>query len=256
MHHLLARITSKHACAQGAWEIVLHAPEIARCAAPGQFVHVRPPGVGCDPLLRRPLAIARAEGDSLVLIVDVVGRGTRALAARRPGDEVDLIGPLGNGWPALEGVSGPIALVAGGTGVASLMSFHHAFADKLRLHPLLGARTAQRLLGAEYFRQAPNTRLATDDATAGFCGTVVELLRQAWDEIRPQAVLACGPEAMLAAVAELARQRGVCCYVSLEQRMGCGFGVCMGCAVPLARGGYARVCVDGPVFEAAEVAWE
>lgn len=256
MHHVIARLSSKRPSARDAWDISVEAPEIAAQAVPGQFVHLRIPANTCDPLLRRPFAIARAEHGQIRLIVDVVGRGTEMIARLEIGDELDLLGPIGRGWRTPPDANGPLALVAGGTGVASLMAFHTAAPRKDRLHPLIGARTRDRLLAADYFRHAPNARLATDDGSEGFHGTVVGLLEHAWEEVNPLVILACGPMPMLARVARLAAQRGAACEVSLEQRMGCGFGVCMGCAIAMRSGGYARVCVDGPVFDAAEVAWE
>jgi dihydroorotate dehydrogenase electron transfer subunit len=192
------------------------------------------------------MAVFRREGAALDVLYKISGRGTALLAAARPGERVRTVGPLGRGFPLPEPGERAL-LVGGGTGIASLFDL----AARARAHGpvtvLLGARSAADL-GVEL-------RLATEDGSAGRRGLVTELLADALAET-PARVYACGPTAMMRRAAELAAAAGRPCLASLENRMACGFGVCLGCAVPRAAGGYALVCRDGPVFPADGLRWE
>ena len=166
------------------------------------------------------------------------GEGTRIVTAQRPaaGER-----PL---------------LVAGGTGIASVYELARALAPD-QVGVLLGARRAADLMGAEDFAAlGVDLRVATEDGSRGRRGLVTELLEEALAEPGPSRLYACGPTPMLRRCAELCAARGVPCSVSLENHMACGFGVCLGCAAPLVAGGYALVCSAGPVFDAADVAWD
>jgi dihydroorotate dehydrogenase electron transfer subunit len=209
----------------------------------------------CDPLLRRPLSVHDCRPGELALLYRVAGRGTALLAGRKPGDNVEVLGPLGREFPLLSGRR--TVLVAGGIGVAPLAYLARTLLEAGReVLFLFGAKEQQglyrkeelTLLGAE-------VRLATDDGSAGCHGPVTGLLRR---ELKagPDPVYACGPDPMLQAVAQLCREAGRECYVSLEARMACGVGACLGCVVPVFQHGqeaYRRVCVEGPVFSAREV---
>jgi len=232
--------------------------------APGQFVMLSPGARGgaarFDPLLPRPMAVyrARPEADGAVLEVlyKVVGRGTALLAEAAPGDAVGVVGPLGQGF-APPPAGGHAVLVGGGTGIASLLDLAGAAARCGRATVLLGARSAADLMGRDDFAALDvELRVATEDGSAGHAGLVTGLLEPVLDADPAAAVYACGPTPMMRAAAELARRRGASCTVSLENPMACGFGVCLGCAVPLAAGGFALVCRDGPVLDARAVAWE
>lgn len=235
-------------------------------ALPGQFVMVSvaaeqgcaPPAASpasCDPLLRRPLSVHDCRPGELALLYRVAGRGTALLAGRKPGDKVELLGPLGREFPLPAGRRA--VLVAGGIGVAPLFYLAKSLlAAGREVTCLLGAKEQAGLyreqelaaLGAE-------VRLATDDGSAGCRGPVTGLLCRELKAGRDP-VYACGPDPMLQAVAQLCREAGRECYVSLEARMACGVGACLGCAVPVFQHGqeaYRRVCVEGPVFSAREV---
>jgi dihydroorotate dehydrogenase electron transfer subunit len=153
-------------------------------------------------------------------------------------------------------------LVAGGTGIASV---YELAARRLRdtgsgaPEPLvlLGARSADDLMGeADFSALGAPLRIATEDGSRGTRGLVTDLLEAALADGVPSSVYACGPTAMMRRAAEIAARRGRACAVSLENPMACGFGVCLGCAAPLRSGGFALVCRDGPVLDAADVAWE
>ncbi|NNL65520.1 MAG: dihydroorotate dehydrogenase electron transfer subunit, partial [Myxococcales bacterium] len=211
-----------------------------------------------DPLLPRPMAVYRTLGDGneFEVLYKVVGRGTALLAEAGPGDRIGVVGPLGRGFepPARDEHA---LLVGGGTGTASLLDQAALASRRGRATVLLGARTAADLIGVADFRALDvDLKLATEDGSEGHAGLVTELLAEALSAGGRTVVYACGPTPMMRAAADLARAEGVACRVSLENPMACGFGVCLGCAAPLADGGFALVCRDGPVFDAERVAWE
>jgi dihydroorotate dehydrogenase electron transfer subunit len=246
--------------------LTVRAPAVAAAALPGQFVHagLAVPGAD-DPYLRRPISLAaidRAAG-TVGLVIKAVGRGTKMLNRVRPGSGLDLLGPLGHGFP--EQYGGKVLLVGGGIGAAPLMPLAAAMTAGCDAHTaqtrvmlLLGARTAAELWAVKLAgRQGSPCIYSTDDGSAGHPGPVTDLLGAELASGQIAVVCACGPLPMLRAVAALGRDARVATYVSLEQRMACGLGACLGCAWPRseeAGGGYARVCADGPVFDAREVA--
>ncbi len=210
-------------------------------AAPGQFYMVR--AWDRDPLLSRPLSVFDLDGDGISFLYAVRGRGTELLSRLSPGDAVGLVGPLGNGWPQLDG---RIALVGGGLGIAPLYYAAKTFGGT---DAYLGFADAPYLMD-EFARVAARVAVSSETGTGGIRGRVTEIFRpDGYD-----ACYACGPLPMLAALARDCRRAGVPLYVSLEERMACGVGACLGCAVRTVHG-YARVCRDGPVFPASEVVW-
>lgn len=233
-------------------------------AAPGQFAMLSPGPRGAaerlDPLLPRPMAVYRAApepgGAAVEILYKVSGRGTRLLADTRPGERLRLVGPLGIGFPLPTPGQGAV-LVGGGTGVASLFELASAARTRGAVLVLLGARRAGDLMGREDFAAlGVELRVATEDGSSGRRGLVTALLEEVLAAPGDELVYACGPTAMMRAAAALAAARGRRCLVSLENRMACGFGVCLGCAVPRAGGGFALVCRDGPVLDAETVRWE
>ena len=235
-------------------------------AQPGQFLMLSPGTRGgaerYDPLLPRPMAIFRTRrmgGEAAVeVLYKVVGRGTSLLADARPGDVVRLVGPLGRGFP--EPSPGErVLLVGGGTGVASLFELARRSSTQARVSVLLGARTAADLMGrADFESLDADLQVATDDGSEGTAGFVTELLERELAAEAAARVYACGPTPMMQRAAEITEAAGLPCTVSLENRMACGFGVCLGCAVPRSESdeGYHLVCRDGPVFESGDLSWE
>ncbi len=228
----------------------------------GQFVMVRVGG-GLDPLLRRPFGVydmigsrGGPRGTGIEILYKVVGAGTRVLAARRPGDFIDVMGPLGNGFPFPSGFR-KVILVAGGMGIVPL----YLLAKELRGAVLLfGARKKEEAVFIKDFRKfTKSVRAATEDGSYGRNGLVTELLEE---ELSPgSAVYACGPSGMLKAASLLAARHGAKCFVSLERPMACGIGACLGCAVKMKPRGedgcrYRMVCSDGPVFDGEEIDWD
>lgn len=222
---------------------------------PGQFamLELDPRHVRLDPLLPRPMAIYRAHRGEVEFRFRPVGRGTRALGELLPGAELGFLGPLGRGFPEprVGGEGESAILVGGGTGSATLYALA---CRRPGARVLLGGRTPAELLGREDFEKlGVALELATEDGLAGYEGLVTDLLAP-----RPgDAVYACGPTPMMRCVADRAHEAGARAWVALEAQMACGFGVCLGCAVPRAGGGgFAYVCQDGPVFDARELDWD
>ncbi|MDR0884061.1 MAG: dihydroorotate dehydrogenase electron transfer subunit [Oscillospiraceae bacterium] len=247
-----ARILSHEGIAQETYRLVLHCPQIAHAAQPGQFVHVL---CGTKPL-RRPISICRAEGDALTLVYGVRGEGTAWLSERVPGEELNLLGALGQGFPA-PASDAPILLVGGGIGTPPLLDCAHRFAAPF--DAILGFRSAtQVILEDEYRAVCGAVAVCTEDGSHGTKGFVTAPMQEWLAQKKYAAVYACGPTPMLQAVAGLAKELGVPCFVSLEERMACGVGACLTCVVKIRVSGaedYLRVCKNGPVFHAEEVVW-
>jgi len=244
---------------KGYFRIVLRAPALAGRARPGHFVMLRV-SENLDPLLGRPFGIAavRSRRD-IELYYRVVGRGTSLLTQVRAGASLAVHGPLGNGLPSPAKGETPL-LVAGGSGFPPLLFFASRYGRNA--HLFVGSRDKGCLPPAaamKVFRSSVNAvHYATEDGSRGTCGYVTDALAEFMDtstSVRP-VIYACGPKAMLAAVSRLAKDRGVDCHVSLEERMACGLGVCMGCSTAVAEGGYKRVCKEGPVFSSSEIDWQ
>jgi dihydroorotate dehydrogenase electron transfer subunit len=293
MIQTVATITEHIEVAPRHFRLRFAAPSVAEAAKAGQFVHVLPRSYrSVDPLLRRAFSILAAQADAVDILYRVEGRGTWQMSQLHVGDTVDVLGPLGRAFTP----SHRAILVGGGVGVPPLAMLaaqqHTALqAEDLRSSPrteiatarmeaLVGARTKDELicLGIFASRGVP-VQVATDDGSAGLHGLVTELLAQHLRQIAATGtipvsaiptgaasaedaptVYACGPLAMLRAVAALCAEFEVPCQVSLEENMPCGVGVCNGCVVRVAEAGddygrYKRICIEGPVMWAHEISW-
>jgi dihydroorotate dehydrogenase electron transfer subunit len=239
-------------------------PLLASQALPGQFLMVRPSKF-LEPLLPRPFSIHRVRGNQIELLFKIVGQGTRRLAELRPGDFLEVRGPLGKGFSFTPGQE-PL-LVAGGMGVAPLLflaetwkrSQKKGLMNKPKL--FIGAKTQKELLCLKEFEQAGvEIWAATEDGSLGEKGLVTALLKKKLQKPTANQVLfVCGPNPMLKAVGSWAVQKGIPCQLSLERRMACGLGACLGCVVARKENTgfiYVNVCQEGPVFEAREVLWD
>jgi NAD(P)H-flavin reductase len=233
----------------GAYTLLALADE--REPEPGQFAMLATAerwGAGADerPFLPRAVSVCAHEPGRVEYLLEAVGPGTERLCSLDPGETVLSLGPLGHGFS--QPLPGERALlVGGGIGVAPLVALERATQAAT---VLLGFRDAQRAAAAELFA-AP--RVATDDGSVGAHGSVLALLERELGAGGAR-VFACGPAAMLEAVRALCAARLVPCELALESPMACGYGACWGCVVPLADGGYARLCVDGPVLDGARLA--
>jgi len=255
-----AKITSNKIFKDNYWHLEFESGVIAGRALPGQFVNIKVSD-GIEPLLRRPLSIHGIEGSRVRLFYEVLGPGTRILSARKPGELLDVIGPLGNGFSlsGKEQRAGCKAaiLVAGGMGGAPLVFL----AKKIRSSKplvLIGARTEKKILCSQEFKALGcSVKIATDDGSSGFKGRVTELLSQVLRQAtgdRRLAIYACGPRPMLKAVGKIACENNIDSQLSLEEHMACGIGACLGCVVAT-KSGYRKVCKDGPVFSGKELTW-
>ena len=276
-----AVILENREIARDTFRLRIAAPEISRRILPGQFVMIRGSAEGTDdPLLGRPFALYEVQRDesggavSFDVVYLVIGRGTAALSRRRPGDRVDVWGPLGNGFGPSPG-PGSAIFVAGGIGQTPFLALGREWLGRATYGEapapdarpvesatlLYGVRSASLLAGVEDFTRAGiAVEVATDDGSAGRHGFVTRLLADRLEAgEKPAKIVACGPPPMLAAVARLARDHSVPCDVSLENHMACGFGACFSCVTPILQDDgvpdLRRVCVEGPVFPADRVDW-
>jgi dihydroorotate dehydrogenase electron transfer subunit len=247
------RVTAHEQLAPDIHSFWLKAPSIARTIQPGQFVQVRVRD-GFEPFLRRPISIAQREKDGIRLVFRVAGAGTRLMAATRGGDEWNLLGPLGRPAPKLK--NRKVILVGGGIGIPPLLFLAERAIRDNQITVLLGARSRSgMILQSEFRRLRVNClRTATDDGSLGRHGLVTDLLAEAMHDTRDPSVvvLACGPRAMLRRVKELTGE--VEAYAFWEEHMGCGTGICYGCAVKSTQSErYIRFCQDGPVLNLKEI---
>jgi NAD(P)H-flavin reductase len=245
----------------GAYSLLWVQDERGISPAPGQFAMIAAAqgwGGGRDerPYLPRAFSIARRlDSGECAFLVEDVGPGTARLCQLQAGESVWLMGPFGRGFTAAPAGLRTI-LVGGGVGIAPLAILQDALAAERGLRDcvaLLGFRDAAHAQGAALLREP---LLASDDGSVGHHGFVTELLERELDKgppAPPAAVRACGPPAMLEAVRGICAARGVAAELALEAGMACGFGACYGCVVPRRGGGYLRVCLDGPVVDAAQL---
>jgi dihydroorotate dehydrogenase electron transfer subunit len=208
---------------------------------PGQFVMVKVSD-GTDPLLRRPFSVynligpERGKTSGLELLYKVVGKGTEIMSGWEEGHTVEVLGPLGNGFPRPQG---KLLMVAGGIGIASFYLLAKRYANS---ELVFGARArADAALARDFRGLVKNVKVSTEDGSVGEKGLASKLVSR---ELKPGTVVyACGPEA------------GVKCLVSMERAMACGMGACLGCAVKMKNGGYRMACSDGPIFETEAIQW-
>lgn len=242
------------------------APEIAATARPGQFVSLRPPA-GRAFILRRPFSIFRVHrrgewAATIEVVFDIRGGGTAALASLRPHDPVDVVGPIGRGFTVPKQQYSCL-LVGGGVGATPLFFLAEELRalDK-RVDVLWGASTESRLVAAiEAKRLGSVAEFATDDGSAGYHGLPTDLLPEMIERCGTEVIYACGPNAMLKAVAAIGLKHRIPVQVAMEEMMACGIGICMTCVTPVwnkegTQTINVRTCVDGPVFNGARIAWD
>ena len=261
--------------ARDTYRVRFACPEIARRVVPGQFVMLRLAKCN-DPLRGRPLALYDVAADAagrphfVDVVYLVVGKMTRLLAEFQAGAQLEAWGPLGNGFPPTP--SEHLIMVAGGIGQTPFLALArehlglHAYGDPPRQVPrakrvtlCYGVRGCEYLAGVDDFTEAGvDVRLSTDDGSLDHHGFVTDLIRPVVKESPwPCRIVCCGPEAMMEATTKIARELGVPCEVSLESPMACGIGICFSCVKKIrdASGGwdYRRTCIEGPVFDGADV---
>ncbi len=260
--YTLARVLGNEEIEDGFFILSLEVPNSFLLAEPGQFVMLRT-GTESDPLLARPLSIYSVGPLGSVaqcdLLYKVAGRGTAILSRRRPGEFLRVLGPVGREFD-LSRVLQKVVLVAGGAGIAplSFLAAKLAEIEGLELVFYYGARTKKALVGLNRLRNLNIAlKICTEDCSCGEGGVVTKKLAK---DLRSQdfsgcAVFACGPVPMLKSLYLLIKSSAMPVQVSIEERMACGIGACLGCAVKT-RSGFQRVCSEGPVFDMNEILWD
>lgn len=247
-------LVSKKNLARDIFDFTVHCPEIAEKAQPGQFVHIGLPGHS----LRRPISICGIDrkNGNIRLVFAVKGSGTRQLSDFNEGMTVDILGPLGHGFTLLPEGSRVIT-VGGGIGTPPLVEISRRYGKNCAA--ISGFRTASAvILQDDLAANGSQTIVTTEDGSQGIKGFVTAPLEELLKTGKYDMIYACGPEAMLRAVAKTAEKYDAPCEVSLEQHMGCGIGACLVCTCKIRVRGeleYKHVCKDGPVFNAKEVEW-
>ncbi len=246
----LCEILEKKEIAAGIYDITVKAEEFAQAARPGQFAHILAPGK----TLRRPISICGADQErgTLRFVFEVRGEGTGLLSQFEKGNSLDVLAPLGHGFD-LGDTDRRALFVGGGIGVPPLLYAAKQFGKNAAA--VLGFRTGSAVILEQDFLDAGcKVQVATDDGSYGYHGLVTGCLPE-----DAEVIFACGPTPMLKAVCAFAKERGIPCQISLEERMACGVGACLGCACRILKDGrevYGHVCKDGPVFSAESVVWE
>jgi len=250
----LCKVLSQKEIASDIYELTINGELVSQIKTPGQFVHLKVSN-GLDPLLRRPISISsyNFEQNSLTMIYRKDGKGTSMLAELRPGMFVDILGPLGNGFPVDEVSIGDTALlVGGGIGVPPLYELSNQLVAKgVKVIHVLGFQTASAVFYEEEFLKNGETYVATADGSYGRKGFVTDVMK----ELQFDCIYTCGPTPMLRAIEQNYSHKKL--FLSLEERMGCGIGACFACVCKKKDDptgvSYKKVCSDGPVFRAGEV---
>ncbi len=258
-HQEIAKVLEIEKAAPEHFRVTLAAPRISRESIPGQFVMIKCSD-GSDPLLRRPISlnkIDQAKG-TIDILFRVIGKGTRLLSEVEPGGDLDIIGPLGNGFK-IDASKEVAILVGGGAGIAPLLSLAKEISVKTKArYALIGANNISSVLCEEDFKDLGfETTVSTDDGTYGIKGKVTDMLLEVIDsKLSPinSHIYACGPRLMVKELESISTQYKIPCQVSFEEWMACGFGSCNGCTVKT-KSGYKKVCSDGPIFNAGEILW-
>jgi len=252
---ILAKLVKKEKLLEGLYKFSVEAKDIVSAAKPGTFIEIRV-NENLDPFLRRPISIYNLDKEKGILefIFQVRGRGTEILAKKEPGDLIDIIGPLGAGAFNFDGCKN-IGVIGGGIGIFPLYELaKEAKNAGVNVNTYLGFRNKELVtLEKEFEEVSAKLTITTDDGSYKNSGFAINYLEQDIENI--DSIFACGPLPMLKAVKKLAEEKGILCQISLEEKMGCGLGVCLGCAVKTSASSvenpeYVHVCKDGPVFDA------
>lgn len=248
-------ILSKKTLAKEIYDLTILCPDVAEAAVAGQFVNVKVDGF----MLRRPISICSIDKNkgTLRIIFEVRGEGTKVMSQLAEGAMIDIVAPLGGRGFEMDGHETAV-IIGGGIGNPPMLAVAENFGNNATV--ISGYRNASAVILQEDFSATgAETILCTDDGSAGRKGFVTDALKEVLAYKKPDVIYACGPNVMLRRIIEIAKENGVKCQVSLEERMGCGVGACLVCACRTIRDGneyYAHVCKDGPVFNAEEVLFD
>ncbi len=245
------QILKKENLAKNIYSYTIKAKHAAKIAYAGQFAHIKADGF----FLRRPISICEIdkENGTFRLVFEIRGDGTKAIAKLNEGELMDVILPLGKGFTLLP-QNKKAVVIGGGIGVPPMLEVAKHYDNATAI---IGFRSANAVILADDFKDAgANVSVCTDDGTMGEHGFVTTAFEKHLQTQKPDIVYACGPHAMLKAIALLCKEQGIKCEVSLEERMGCGVGACLVCACKAVKDSneyFAHVCKDGPVFDANQV---
>lgn len=252
MKDLIANVRKNEPIANNIYAITLRLPEGVGSMHGGQFVNLST-GNGAQ-LLRRPFGIVKAEGDDVTVCYQVKGAGTQNLTRVKAGDKLRVLLPLGN-WFDLDDYQN-VAVVGGGVGIFPLIATIREHCREKKFYSYIGFRNKDAVCLIDELEKSEKLTLSTDDGSFGVKGNAVQTLMADIGNLNVDAIIACGPPIMLKILKEKLAEAGVTlpCFVSLEERMGCGLGACLVCVCKGADGENLRVCRDGPVFDIREVA--
>lgn len=254
-----AVIVSQEQIAAQVFSLVLKTEKIAAAAKCGQFISLY--SKDKSRMLPRPISICRADAaaGTIRLVYRIAGAGTKEFSQLGTGDEIDVLGPLGNGFPVERAAGKKVLAVAGGIGIPPMLELTAALKEEgkcAQLDAVLGYRDKETFLKEDLEAYAA-VRIATEDGSVGSRGNVIDAIRE--NGLQPDVIYACGPTPMLRALSGYAKEHGIECWLSLEEKMACGIGACLAC---VCRSGEVdehskvknkRICAEGPVFLSTEV---
>lgn len=250
-----AEVISQENLAPGIYDLRLNTPA-AEFARPGQFIGIYPKD--SSKLLMRPISICSADADQkeLRIVYRVTGAntGTAEFSALKPGDGVRILANLGNGFPYEEAKGKCVVLMGGGIGIPPMLGLAKSIDGDV--HSFLGYKDRQTFLSEDFMKYS-KVYIATEDGSVGCKGNVLDALQTT--TLKPDIIMACGPMPMLRAIKKYAEENGIVAYISLEERMACGVGACLGCVCKTVNKDHhshvnnTRVCTEGPVFDSREV---
>lgn len=257
---VFAKLVKKEKLLDGLYKFSLETKEIVDIVKPGNFIEIRI-NENLDPFLRRPISIYNIEKEKgiIEIIFQVKGKGTELLSKKQEGDFIDIIGPLGNGVFKFEKHKN-IAVIGGGIGIFPLYELTKEAKElNLNIDTYIGFRNKELVvLEKEFKNTSNNLTITTDDGSYKNKGFAIDYLKENLKTKKVDCIYTCGPLPMIKAVKALAEENNIECQISLEEKMGCGLGACLGCAVKTAESSkedpqYVHVCKDGPVFESKSV---
>lgn len=240
---------------EGIYKFTLKAEEIAKNAKAGNFIEIQVSTTG-EPFLRRPISIYNIDGDNIEIIFQVKGKGTEILSNKKVGDKINVLGPLGYGTFSVKEYK-KVAIIGGGIGTYPLYELAKELKGKADVTMYMGFRNKDLVTLEKEFKDVCNkVVITTDDGSYMQKGFALDVLKSDCMQEKPDMIFACGPLPMLKAVQSFANENNIPCEMSLEERMGCGIGACLGCAVKVVSGTeprYGHVCKEGPVFKSTDV---
>lgn len=249
------KIVTKEQLKNDIFKFAIASEKMASIALPGQFLEIRV-NDDIEPFLRRPISIYKIdkEKNQLEFIFQLKGKGTEILSGKQVGDKISVMGPLGKGtfeWKDCK----KIRIIGGGIGVFPLYELARQASQNAEVTTYLGFRNKDFVVLEDEFSKVSNKLvITTDDGTYGQNGFAINYLKTDCEKEKPDCIFACGPLPMLKAVRDFAIENKIPAQVSLEERMGCGIGICLGCAIKDKKAeGYKHVCKDGPVFDVNDV---